>query len=414
VKQRILVFSDCPYFAGCENMIANILNWAHECGRFQIGFLYRASPAYVTGMAQRIRVRDFSRFTVISPSVDSVVGKLRSVLGPVNVVFSQAVSVLSVLATMLEVRRVLRRFKPCLIHINNGGYPAAVSAYGAVLAIRFFYPKGCLYVVNNLASWRWGFKLMERVLDRMVSATVSVFVTGSLEATKALRARLGGGRRKYLTIHNGVELREHVESSLRSAYLDLVESARCAGRLSIAVVATLEERKGHRHLIEALGILEKRIGKDRMPLTLIEGRGPLEAGLKEMARDLGLGDCVKFVGTLEDVYQLVQSVDLLALPSTEREDFPNVVLEAMMFGKPVVASIVGGTPEQVVHGRTGLLVPPGDSAALAGALEELVDSPSRLAEMGALAKKRYQDYFTARASVVKYCDLYARVAKEER
>jgi glycosyltransferase involved in cell wall biosynthesis len=410
--RRVLIFSDCPYFAGCESMIANLVNRSADRGPYRIGLLYRPGKVYVDGMRRRMDCTALSHFHLRTPSADKIVGKLASVLGPLHAAFTPALWLASVAGTALEVRRVLRRFRPDIVHINNGGYPAAIAAHGAVLALGRGGRIPCVYVANNVAPRRKWFKLGEAAMDRLARSRVEVFVTGSRVAGAALRSRLGGGPGQYAVIHNGVDVRASGDASRAPAYLGLAEEARGRGNLVLGVVATLEARKGHRCLLEALRILRTRVGESRMPLTLVEGRGPLARELRELARAMDLDASVAFLGSVASVYRLIEILDVLVLPSIEREDFPNVILEAMMHGKAVVASAVGGTPEQVEPGLSGLLVPPGDPAALAEALETFVDAPLLASRFGAAGAERFQERFTAAAAVRRYARLYERLLEE--
>lgn len=113
----------------------------------------------------------------------------------------------------------------------------------------------------------------------------------------------------------------------------------------------------------------------------IVGDGPCRAKLVSLVDDARLADHVTFLGHRDDVPDVLAQADVLVLPS-QSEAFPNAIIEGMAAGLPVVATRVGGIPELVVEGQTGRLVPPGDPAALAGALIDVLDSPGRAAAWG--------------------------------
>ena len=123
-------------------------------------------------------------------------------------------------------------------------------------------------------------------------------------------------------------------------------------------------------------------------------------------RHAGLEQRCRFIGAEAHVMNLMSAVDVLVVPSVSHEDFPNVILEAMGLGKPVVASRLAGTPEQVDDEHTGLLVPPGDAAALALALRRLVLDPALRDEMGRAGRRRFEERFTAEVAVRRYAELY--------
>jgi glycosyltransferase involved in cell wall biosynthesis len=135
------------------------------------------------------------------------------------------------------------------------------------------------------------------------------------------------------------------------------------------------------------------------------GYGPQEQRLKEMAEKLGLGERVHFVGYQQDIWTWLAACDVFAL-SSDWEGMPNAVLEAMAAGLPVVATAVGGTPDVVVQGTTGLLVPPDDATALAAALDRLIHDPDLRRMMGAAGRQRVRARFSAQQMVERTQALY--------
>jgi len=149
----------------------------------------------------------------------------------------------------------------------------------------------------------------------------------------------------------------------------------------IGAVGRLVERKGFKHLIEAMPEILREW--DRVTLVIV-GDGPLEGSLRGLAASLGIGGRVRFLGFRRDLRYVMQAFDVFVLPSL-REGLPIVLLAAMAEGRPVVASSVDGIPSFVHHEKTGLLVPPGDAGALAAAVLRLLGDRAladRLAKAG--------------------------------
>jgi glycosyltransferase involved in cell wall biosynthesis len=142
-------------------------------------------------------------------------------------------------------------------------------------------------------------------------------------------------------------------------------------------VARLIERKGLGDLIRALALLER----GRFELEIVGG-GPDEQVLRDLATGLGVAQDVRFLGPLNrsQVARRYREADMFTLPSSA-EAFGNVFAEALASGLPIVGSTVGGIPDLVEHGTNGLLVRPGDMAALAGAIRYLADDPELRQEM---------------------------------
>src|SRR5262249_55047575 len=119
---------------------------------------------------------------------------------------------------------------------------------------------------------------------------------------------------------------------------------------------------------------------------------------------------VRFLGHRDDVPGLLAAADVLVLPS-RYEGLPNVVLEAMRFRKPVVATAAPGTTELVIDGVTGRLVPVGKAAALAQALGGVPGDPEPARRMGEAGRARVEAEFTASAMVDRFADLYESLAR---
>jgi glycosyltransferase involved in cell wall biosynthesis len=161
------------------------------------------------------------------------------------------------------------------------------------------------------------------------------------------------------------------------------------GAQVIGLVGRLDHwGKGHNELFTAMASL-----KDRYPVhALIVGGGRREAEVKQMVAGLGLAGQVHFLGSRRDVPDLLQAMDIFVLPSYS-EGVSLALLEAMAAGLPVIATAVGGNPEVVTDGATGLLIPPRDAAALAQALEQFLSDPSLAKEMGENARRHVEtDY----------------------
>jgi glycosyltransferase involved in cell wall biosynthesis len=141
--------------------------------------------------------------------------------------------------------------------------------------------------------------------------------------------------------------------------------------------------------------------------TLIVGEGPDRPRLEQEIRALGVTERVRLVGERYDVPQLLAEADVFALSSAS-EGMPVSVLEAMAAGLPVVSSRVGGVPELVVDGETGILVRPGDASALAAALSSLIADPAERRRLGAAGRARAEERFDLEPFRRAHVELYSR------
>lgn len=219
--------------------------------------------------------------------------------------------------------------------------------------------------------------LTDRLYNRRVDGVVAISRT-----IADLLARAGVERQKIRCIPSGIEARRFE--------LERAPDEREEGVVIIGCLGGLEERKGHRYLIEAAARLKADGIKARYRIA---GAGPLRAELEAEATRVGLRNEVSFVGFVDDPALFLAGVDLVVMPSLF-EGLGVAALEAMAAGKPVIASGVGGLAEAVVDGVTGLLVPPRDGAALAAAIAKLVGGPALAKTMGLQGRERVRQHFS--------------------
>ena len=163
-------------------------------------------------------------------------------------------------------------------------------------------------------------------------------------------------------------------------------------------------------LVRAMALLAPR--HPALHLLLV-GRGPCDEALAAAARELGIADRVHFAGYQPAVPNPHQYLDISVLCSLH-EGFPNAIIEAMAAARPVVATNVGGIPDAVAHGETGLLVEPSDPAALAAAIGRLVEDPGLRARLGEAGRERARADYRADAVLDALTALYLTVTTGRR
>lgn len=225
--------------------------------------------------------------------------------------------------------------------------------------------------------------------------------TRVVTVSESLKSRLPqAARRKTVVIPNAVDSAEvESQSSVRDvrAEFGIADQAVVAG-----VVGRLSPEKGQLGFLRTLALVRR----ERPDVVgLLVGDGQDRAMLEAEAKALGLEEAVFFAGHTGCVGDFYRAMDVVAMPSLS-EGMPNVALEAMMFGKPVVASRVGGMPEVVVEGETGFMVKAGDEDALALALVRMLASPSRMQAMGEAGRRRVFENFSPTVRVERLLALY--------
>ena len=162
---------------------------------------------------------------------------------------------------------------------------------------------------------------------------------------------------------------------------------------SVGMVGNLDTRKNPAVLVEAMATVRKRV-PDARALLVGAFRDPAyEASVRARITALGLERAVTVTGFLANPFPVVRTLDVLAHPAL-RDPFPLALLEGMALGRPFVASAVGGIPEMLVDGESGVLVPPADADALARALVALLEDGERRRRIGAAAYERLTTVFS--------------------
>jgi len=170
----------------------------------------------------------------------------------------------------------------------------------------------------------------------------------------------------------------------------------------VGVVARLQPEKGVANFLKAAARVSENFPRTRF---LVVGDGPLRGELLDLAEHLGVSERVRFLGYRSDSRALMELMDLLVVPSLT-EGSPLIVLEAMAAGVPVVASAVGGIPDQVRHGREGMLVPPDDPDALVEALGALLRDPAYARRLGEAGRRRTENEFSHETMVRRIEGVY--------
>lgn len=231
---------------------------------------------------------------------------------------------------------------------------------------------------------RMVFLTAERAAGRISDGIITVAEAGREYGLQKKVAKAA----KIVTIHNGVE-------DIAGQYEKVKND-----RFTITMVAGLRPQKDHFTLIEALGKV-KHLDWE----VFFLGDGPLMEVLSEKTTALDLTDRIHFKGAVSNVGDYLCRSHLLTL-ITNWEGFPISILEGLSFGLPILATDVAGVKEQVIDDYNGITVPPKDIDAVANALELMMKSPEKLAEMGRNSRELFEQRFTREAMYKKTVALY--------
>ena len=356
---------------------------------------WAGGETYIRTLAAEL---DRGRFAlgVVVPEDGPLVARLRAQDVPVHFVrVADRLLNPKALGALVE---VFRRQRPALVQSHG----ARSNVYTKIAARLAGVPVVVCTVHNSLfdydvSGWRRrAYVLAERLTSPLADAIVAV--SGAIAADLTRRYRIRGPR--IVVVHNGIDADAFVSRRSRSSVL--AELALEEGDRIIGLAGRMTPQKGHEFLLDALARLRPRFPRLRCVLV---GDGPLRNELEARASALGIADRCRFTGARADVADVLSVVEIVTLPSRS-EGLPFALLEAMVLGKPVVASTVGGNPEVVEEGRTGLLVPTADAPALAAAIARMLDRPHDAAAMGARGRARVREHFTLTRTTRALEDLY--------
>ena len=245
---------------------------------------------------------------------------------------------------------------------------------------------------NDGIRHRYSYKLIRHMVKKVISV--------SNKSGEFLVKHRSVPPKKLTVIHYGVDLKNFIR--LEYPQKKLQEIGLTSDHILLGEIARLNRQKGHVYLVEAAKGVVKIFPKVKF---LLIGEGPLREKLQEMVDENGLTDHFLFLGLRTDVKELLNLLDIMLLPSLW-EGLPNVVLEAMACGKPIIASAVDGTPEAVVDDVTGILIPPKDPRALEKAIITLLNDRDKLKKMGENARKRAEESFSIQRQIENFNNLF--------
>jgi glycosyltransferase involved in cell wall biosynthesis len=311
-----------------------------------------------------------------------------------------------------ELVRMMRRFRADVVHTHLwsadvlGG--AAARAAGVPVCVATVH--GAYFQRVDERGLRGARKAC---LSHVFRSTYALFdrviaVSGQVAEDLSSRSGLKVPSSKISVIRNGVDLprRAHADVPLTRAALGIAEQAPL-----VTMVANFAPMKGHRYLVAAAPkVLE------RWPdaTFLLVGLGKELETIRHAVASAGLESRVRFAGARDDAVDIMALSDVVVLPSVAAEGIPISLIEALALRRPVVATHIGGIPEVIEHGATGLLVPPRDPRALAEAISRILSDRAGAARLADEGYRVAQSQFSAERMVREVEGLYGQLLTTKR
>lgn len=281
------------------------------------------------------------------------------------------------------------------------GRPHIHAHWATMPALAAYFLRRVAGARYSLTAHAWDIYADATMLRSKISE--AEFVVTCTAANRDYLATLAGAATPVVLSYHGLDF-DHV----------MPPTFARTGTLSILAVGRLVEQKGYRHLIDACALLAER---GRAFHCRIIGNGPLRGALQRQIDARGLRDRVTLTGPtpLTQVFQAYREATVLCVPSViaadgDRDGIPNVIIEAMSQGLPVVASNVSGIPEVVRPEETGWLAPPGDAAALAQTIDAVAADATQATRLAVSAHAFIGQHFDAGKNALQLVDLFRSVA----
>ena len=299
------------------------------------------------------------------------------------------------LSSAWKLSRIIRQWRPQIVHAHD---PHAVAMAG--LALSFSAPDPRPRVV---ASRRVDFHLQRHSFSRWKYRQVDLFLAAS-DAIRHILERDGIEPDRIVVVHDGID----VGKIERLPSVDVHREYWLPHGVPVLVnVGALVGHKGQKFLVDAMPHVLAQVPDAHL---VIFGEGELRAPLERQVKELHLEKHVLLPGFREDVLQLMKSADLFVMSSVT-EGLGSTVLDAMAMRLAVVGTRAGGIPEAVVHGGTGLLVPPAEPRELAGAIVRLLKDPVSRTRMGDAGYARVASRFGVGRMLEGTLQAYRRAAR---
>ena len=296
----------------------------------------------------------------------------------------------------LRLAREIRHHRIDILHTHNWGTLAEGWLAGKLsrVPVHIHGEHGLIYD-----------KRRQIVAQRLMWRGVAEVTAVSEALADRLANRIGFRRERIRAIPNGVDSHRFSPTARPNVALQR-KLGIPADSFVIGMIGRLSRAKNHAGLLKAVS----KLCVAGAPIqVVIAGVGSLRDELGSLACEMGIDDRVKFIGYFDDVPSLLAALDVMVFNSTSEEGMPNVVLEAMASGLPVVAADEAAASELMADGA-GIIIPPGDWQALANALEELLDCPKLRDSLAKTARLRVEQKYSLATMIEAYGARYLELA----
>ena len=285
-----------------------------------------------------------------------------------------------------------------ILLMNNGGYPGGLSNFLVSLAAKALHIKKRIMIVRNYPAYYSQDRLLMKISDWVSNYSLDGMVAVSNSLKEDLTKKTNIAAEIIEVIYNGISVDNKISHNTGKQEIGFVEG------LSVGIIGTLQERKGHYFLFRSWVQVLNKFPDARIYVVASSKSGDKDK-LVKLAKQLNIDRSIVWVEFTKNVGDIYQQLDVVVMPSLEYESFGRIIVEAMAFSTPIIATKVGGMPELIEHGCDGLLVDKNDESSLARYIIELLSDAKNRQEIGGAGYKKYIGSYTADVMAGNYYKL---------
>jgi len=300
-----------------------------------------------------------------------------------------------------SLRALVARHRPAIVQVNSSR-----DSWIGAMAVRFVRPRPKLLRIRHISA-----PLNRNLLTRLLYRRLfdMVVVTGGEKTKRELVERDGLAADRVAAFPIGLDV-DHFRPAPPDHDLRQ-ELGLSKGHLLVGLISYLRSYKGHEYFIEAARMIAAK--RDDVTFVIV-GEGPDESSIRSRIVQLGLSARIRMLGFRQDLLNVFRSFDLFAIPSVEGDTIPQVLMQALAIGLPVVSTTVGSIPDVVIDGETGFVVPPRDGPALADRIIRLLDDPALRARMGERGRSLVERCYSIERMLDRMEGVYDRLVQPSR
>ncbi|HEX5550065.1 MAG TPA: glycosyltransferase [Nitrospira sp.] len=297
---------------------------------------------------------------------------------------------------ILTLRALMARHRPAILQVNSSR-----DSWIGAMASRLVRPRPKLLRIRHISA-PLNRNLMTRLLYRHLFDMV--VVTGGEKTRRELVERDGLAPDRVAGFPIGLDV-DYFRPAAPDRDLRL-EFGLSKEHMLVGLISYLRSYKGHEYFIEAARIIAAK--RDDVTFVIV-GEGPEELPIRIRIEQLGLQARIRMLGFRQDLLNVFRSFNVFAIPSVEGDTIPQVLMQALAIGIPVVSTTVGSIPDVVIQGETGFVVPPRDAGALAVRIAGLLDDAALRARMGAQGRSLVERLYSLEQMLDRMENVYDRL-----